>query len=250
MGQRPDGKPAVRFTLTQKLAAEFLGAALLLAIVVGSGIMGEKLAGGNKAIALLANTIATGAGLTVLIMILCPVSGAHFNPAVTFAFLLRKEIAASVAAAYVGSQILGAIIGVIVAHAMFDMELLQLSAKARFGAGQMIGEAIATFGLILTIMGCIRLRPESTPIAVGLFITAGYWFTSSTSFANPAVTIARTLTDTFSGIFYGDAPAFLLAEFAGAALAAGLAVWLFIPRDADSAARYTLNDEDRTASAV
>ncbi len=240
----------MRFAFSQRLVAEFAGAALLLAIVVGSGIMGDSLAGGNDAIALLANTIATGAGLTVLIMVFGPVSGAHFNPAVTFAFLLRKEITASLAAAYMASQILGAIAGVFLAHAMFDLELLQLSAKARFGVGQFIGEAIATFGLVLTILGCLRFRPERIPIAVGLFITAGYWFTSSTSFANPAVTIARTLTDTFSGIHFGDAPAFLLAEISAAALAVWLAAWLFTPRDADDAARYRPNDDEGAASAV
>ena len=240
----------MRFTLAQKLAAEGLGAALLLAIVVGSGVMGESLAGGNEAMALLANTIATGAGLIVLILVFGPISGAHFNPAVTFAFLLRKEISVSLAAAYVASQALGAVIGVFVAHAMFDMELFQLSARSRSGAGQAIGETLATFGLILTILGCIRFRPESTAVAAGLFITSAYWFTSSTSFANPAVTVARTLTDSFSGIYFGDAPAFLLAEFSGAALAAGLSIWLFIPRDGDSAARYRLSDEAGTASAI
>lgn len=238
------------FSVSQKLAAESLGAALLLAIVVGSGVMGENLAGGNDAIALLANTIATGAGLIVLIMIFGPVSGAHFNPAVTFAFLLRKEIAPQLAAAYVISQIVGAVFGVIVAHAMFDLELFQLSVQSRAGAGQALGELAATFGLVLTIFGALRFRPESVPVAVGLFITAGYWFTSSTSFANPAVTIARTLTDSFSGIYYGDAPAFLAAEFFGAALAAACAAWLFMPRDAESAARYTPSDEEGSASAV
>ena len=240
----------MKFSVLQKLAAESLGAALLLAIVVGSGIMGESLAGGNDAIALLANTIATGAGLAVLIMIFGPVSGAHFNPAVTFAFFLRKDIGPGLAGAYVISQISGAVIGVGLAHAMFDLELFQLSAKARAGAGQALGELIATFGLVLTIFGALRFRPESVPMAVGLFITAGYWFTSSTSFANPAVTIARTLTDTFSGIYYGDAPAFLTAELIGAALAAGLAAWLFMPRDVGDAARYRRSDEEGSASAV
>lgn len=240
----------MRFASSQKLAAEALGAAFLLSIVVGSGIMGENLAGGNDAIALLGNTIATGAGLAVLIMIFGPVSGAHLNPAVTLAFLLRKEITISLAAGYIASQILGAVVGVLLAHAMFDLDLFQLSEKTRFGLGQAIGEAVATFGLVLTIFGCLQFRRESTPIAVGLFIAAGYWFTSSTSFANPAVTIARTLTDSFAGIYYGDAPAFLLAEFSGAVLAAALVAWLFVPRDADNAARYRLGDEEGTASAV
>ena len=215
------------FTPTQKLAAEALGTALLLAIVVGSGIMGEALAGGNVAVALLGNTLATGAGLYVLITIFGPVSGAHFNPAVTFSFLLRREISLSLAGAYVGAQLLGAVAGVYLAHAMFDLDILQVSLKARAGAGQALGEATATFGLVLTILGCLRFRPESVAMAVGLFITAGYWFTSSTSFANPAVTIARTLTDTFAGVRPADAPTFLLAQFSAAALAVGTAAFLF-----------------------
>ncbi len=218
------------FTTAQKLAAEALGAVLLLAVVVGSGIMGEGLADGNDAIALLGNTIATGAGLVILIWIFCPVSGAHFNPAVTLAFLIRREITPSLAAGYVVAQIAGGVIGVILAHAMFDLDIMQTSLKARAGAGQALGEATATFGLVLTILGCLRFRPESTAMAVGLFITAGYWFTSSTSFANPAVTIARTLTDTFAGIRPADAPSFLLAQFSAAALAAGVAYWMFHPR--------------------
>lgn len=215
------------YSTPRKLAAEALGTALLLAIVVGSGVMGEALAGGNTAIALLGNTIATGAGLVVLILIFGPVSGAHFNPAVTLAFVLRKELAPSMAACFIAVQIAGGILGVALAHAMFDLEIAQMSAKARSGAGQSIGEATATFGLVLTILGCVRFRPEATPYAVGLFITAGYWFTSSTSFANPAVTIARVFTDTFAGIRIADAPAFLLAQVAGASLATGTAGWLF-----------------------
>ncbi len=215
------------YSTPRKLAAEALGTALLLAIVVGSGVMGEALAGGNTAIALLGNTIATGAGLVVLILIFGPVSGAHFNPAVTLAFVLRKELAPSMAACFIAVQIAGGILGVALAHAMFDLEIAQMSAKARSGAGQSIGEATATFGLVLTILGCVRFRPEATPYAVGLFITAGYWFTSSTSFANPAVTIARVFTDTFAGIRIADAPAFLLAQVAGASLAPGTAGGLF-----------------------
>jgi len=220
------------FTPTQKLAAETLGTALLLAIVVGSGIMGEALAGGNVAVALLGNTLATGAGLYVLITIFGPVSGAHFNPAVTFSFLLRREISLSLAGAYVVAQLLGAVAGVYLAHAMFDLDILQTSAKARAGLGQSLGEATATFGLVLTILGCVRFRPEATATAVGLFITAGYWFTSSTSFANPAVTVARTLTDTFAGVQPADAPAFIAAQLLAAGAATFLAGRLFAPRNA------------------
>ena len=220
----------MNFSIAQKLAAEALGTMLLLAIVVGSGIMGETLSGGNDAVALLGNTIATGAGLVVLITLFGPVSGAHFNPAVTLAFLIRREIPLIDAAAYVAVQIAGAIAGVWLAHAMFDLDLMQISLKARAGGGQALGEATATFGLVLTILGCLRFRPDSTALAAGLFIAAGYWFTSSTSFANPAVTIARTLTDTFAGVRPTDAPAFLLAQFSAAALAVGVASHLFTPQ--------------------
>jgi len=205
--------------MLRKLAAEAIGTGLLLAIVVGSGIMGERLAGGNEAIALLANTIATGAGLAVLILMFANVSGAHFNPAVTAVFLFRREIAPGAAAAYVFVQIVAGVIGVMLAHAMFGLDIAQVSVKARSGLGQALGEATATFGLVLTILACVRFRPESVAMAVGLFITAGYWFTSSTSFANPAVTIARTLTDTFAGVRPGDAPLFVAAQMAGASLA-------------------------------
>lgn len=215
------------FSTSQKLAAEALGTALLLAIVVGSGIMGETLAAGNDAVALLGNTIATGAGLVILILIFGPVSGAHFNPAVTLAFALRREISPSMAAQYIAVQIASGLIGVWLAHAMFDLSMMQTSLKARAGGGQALGEAVATFGLVITILGTLRFRPESVPYAVGLFITAGYWFTSSTSFANPAVTIARCFTDTFAGIRPSDAPAFIIAQLSAAALATGLAFWLF-----------------------
>lgn len=218
------------FSVPQKLAAEALGTALLLAIVVGSGIMGATLSPGNDAVALLGNTLATGAGLFVLITIFGPVSGAHLNPAVTLAFLIRNDITFSIAAAYMAAQIAGGVAGVALAHAMFDLEIVQVSLKARAGAGQALGEATATFGLVLTILGCLRFRPDGVAMAVGLFITAGYWFTSSTSFANPAVTIARTLTDTFAGVRPDDAPAFLLAQFSAAALAVGAASWLFTHR--------------------
>ena len=214
------------YDLNRRLAAEFVGTALLLATVVGSGIMAENLAGGNVAIALLGNTVATGAILMVLILIFGPISGAHFNPAVTFAFLLRRDIGPGEAAVYVAVQVVGGLIGTLVAHLMFEEPLLMLGATARTGIGQWTGEAVATFGLVGTILGCLRARPEAVPYAVGLFITAGYWFTSSTSFANPAVTIARSLSDTFAGIRPADAPAFIAMQFAGAALATALFGWL------------------------
>ena len=238
------------FTLPKKLAAEAIGTLLLLAIVVGSGIMGDRLAGGNDAIALLGNTIATGAGLVVLIILFGPVSGAHFNPAVTFSFLLRREISPAAAAAYITVQIASGILGVILAHAMFNLDLLQVSANVRATGGERLGEAVATFGLVLTILGAIRFRPEAVPYAVGLFITAGYWFTSSTSFANPAVTIARTLTDTFAGIRPADAPGFIVAQFIAASVATGLGAWLFAARDAQGASGYRQSHDEGPARAV
>ncbi len=219
----------MRFTLSRRLVAECLGTALLLATVVGSGIMAERLAGGNVALALLGNTIPTGAILFVLITMLSPVSGAHFNPAVTLAFLLRREIKLNEALTYVGVQIIGAIMGTLVAHAMFEEILLQISTNIRNGPAQWLSEGIATFGLVATILGTLRWRPEAVPTAVGLYITAAYWFTASTSFANPAVTIARSLTDTFSGIAPENAPGFILMQFVGAAVATGLMAWLLRP---------------------
>ncbi|MEO0400657.1 MAG: MIP/aquaporin family protein [Pseudomonadota bacterium] len=219
----------------QKLAAEALGTAFLLTTVIGSGIMGETLAGGNVALALLGNTLATGAILVVLILIFGPVSGAHFNPAVTFGFLLRREITTADAVAYTAAQIIGGIIGVIVAHIMFDAPLIAFSETERAGLGQLTGEAVATLGLLLTIFGCVRFRPDAVAFAVGLFITAGYWFTSSTSFANPAVTLARTLSDTFAGIRPVDAPAFILVQLAAAALAVIAARALFDEKNKDVA---------------
>ena len=212
-------------SLDRRLMAEFLGTALLLAIVVGSGVMGDALSA-DDAVALLGNTLATGAGLVVLILMFGPVSGAHFNPAVTLAFLMRREIAPGHALAYVAAQVAGGVAGVMLAHAMFDLPMLQESVKMRAGAGQMLGEATATFGLVLTILSVLRFRPEAVPFAVGLFITAGYWFTSSTSFANPAVTIARTLTDTFAGVRPADAPAFIAAQLTAAAAATLFSGWL------------------------
>jgi glycerol uptake facilitator-like aquaporin len=213
--------------LARRLAAEALGTALLLAIVVGSGIMADRLAGGNDAVALLGNTLATAAGLYVLILILGPVSGAHFNPAVTLVFALRRETSPTAAAAYCGAQLGGAVLGVVLAHLMFDLAPVSASTTDRSGAGRLLGEATATFGLVLTILGARRARPEAVPLAVALFIAAGYWFTSSTSFANPAVTLARTLTDTFAGVRPADAPGFIAAEIAGALLAVAVAAPLF-----------------------
>ena len=224
----------MRFTFPRRLVAECLGTALLLATVVGSGIMAERLAGGNVALALLGNTIPTGAILFVLITMLGPVSGAHFNPAVTLAFWLRREIKLTEALAYVGIQLIGAIMGTLVAHAMFEEILLQTSTNIRNGPAQWLSEGIATFGLVATILGTLRWRPEAVPTAVGLYITAAYWFTASTSFANPAVTIARSLTDTFSGIAPENAPGFILMQFVGAAIATGLMAWLLRPSSSDT----------------
>jgi glycerol uptake facilitator-like aquaporin len=213
--------------LAQRAFAEWLGTAFLLAAVVGSGIMAAKLSGGNVALALLCNTIATGAILVALILTFAAMSGAHFNPAVTLAFALRGETAWRDAAIYIAAQITGAIIGVWVAHLMFELPLLQLSLTQRSGAGQWLAEAVATFGLLLTILGVASRTPAAVPYAVGLYITSAYWFTASTSFANPAVTIARSLSDTFAGIAPQGVPAFIAAQIAGALLAIPLAGWLW-----------------------
>jgi glycerol uptake facilitator-like aquaporin len=214
------------FTLTRRLAAEALGTALLLAIVVGSGIMGERLAGGNDAIALLGNTLATGAGLVVLITLFGPVSGAHFNPAVTLVMALRREIAPAAALAYVVAQAIGAILGVWIAHAMFALPILQVSEKLRDGPAQAFSEAVAAFGLVGTILGVSKFRPDLTAVCVGLYITAAYWFTASTSFANPAVTFARSLSDSFAGIAPASVPAFLAGQLIGAVTALVVFGWL------------------------
>jgi len=200
--------------------------------VVGSGIMAERLAGGNVAIALLGNTIPTGAILFVLITMLGPISGAHFNPAVTVAFLIRREIGAREAGLFIAVQIVGAIAGTLAAHAMFDLPLLQLSEKVRIGPAQWWSEIVATFGLVVTILATLKARPSAIPMAVGLYITAAYWFTASTSFANPAVTIARSLTNTFSGIRPADMPAFMVAQLLGAVLAVAVCGWLLSERTA------------------
>jgi glycerol uptake facilitator-like aquaporin len=216
----------MNFDLTRRLAAEGLGTLILVMAVVGSGIMAETLAGGNGAIALLCNTLATGAVLFVIITIFAAVSGAHFNPAVSLVMMLRGELDLRTTLAYVAVQIVGGCIGAVLAHLMFGLDLFQLGSTARTGLGQWAGEFIATFGLIATILGCVRFRPEAIAAAVGLYITSAYWFTASTSFANPAVTIARSLTDTFAGIAPGDAPGFIVAELLGALAAAYLFRWL------------------------
>ncbi|WJR81578.1 MIP/aquaporin family protein [Bradyrhizobium sp. NP1] len=214
-------------SLSRAIVAEWLGTALLLAAVVGSGIMAQRLAGGNSALALLCNTIPTGAILVVLILVFGPISGAHFNPAVTVALALRGEFSWSAVAIYIVAQLAGAIAGVWAAHLMFELPLWQFSATARTGPGQWLAEGIATFGLLLTIVGCANRTPAAIPYAVGLYITSAYWFTASTSFANPAVTVARSLSDTFAGIAPAGIPGFVAAQFAGAGLAAALAAWLW-----------------------
>lgn len=213
--------------MKKSLAAECLGTLLLVAVVVGSGIMAERLAQGNDALALLGNTIPTGAILVVLIVIFGPVSGAHFNPAVTLAFLVRREIGMQTALAYWLVQIIGGVAGTLLANYMFELPLVEFASKMRGGPPQWVAEVVATFGLLLTIFGCLRFKPDAVPMAVGLFISAGYWFTSSTSFANPAVTIARTLSDTFTGIAPADAPFFIVAQLLGALLATWFSLWMF-----------------------
>jgi glycerol uptake facilitator-like aquaporin len=211
----------------RRLTAELIGTALLLAIVVGSGIMGERLAGGNAAIALLGNSLATGAGLIVLIHMFGPVSGAHFNPVVSLAVFLGRQMNARTAIGYVLAQFAGAVLGVWLAHLMFGLPIVQLSSKLRPGFSQMLSEGVATLGLIGTILSTQRRRPEVTPVAVGLYISAAYWFTASTSFANPAVTLARSLTDTFAGIAPSSAPLFIVGQLAGALAGLGLFGWLY-----------------------
>ena len=212
--------------MIRKLFAEWLGTLFLLATVVGSGIMAEKLAGGNVAIALLGNTIPTGAILVVLILVFGPISGAHFNPAVTLAFYIRKEISAKDSGLYVVVQVIGGIAGVFIAHLMFENPLIDPSTHAPTGISQWISEFVATFGLVATILGLVKSRPEAIPYAVGLYITAAYWFTSSTSFANPAVTIARGFSDTFAGIDPSHVPAFIVAQLIAAVVAMLTFKWL------------------------
>jgi len=221
---RPDAPP-----LARRVAAEGLGSFFLFATVIGSGIMAERLSGGNVAVALLGNTLATGAMLFVLITMLGPISGAHMNPAVSLVAASRRELGWSDAAAYIAAQLTFGILGAWAAHVMFDLPLLQLSVKARTGLGQEVGELIATFGLILTILGTVRFRRQWVPASVALYISAAYWFTSSTSFANPAITVARSLSNTFAGIAPHDVPMFIVAQLIGAALAALVAHLLFDP---------------------
>jgi glycerol uptake facilitator-like aquaporin len=218
----------MKANLRVRVVAEFLGTAFLVAAVVGSGIMAERLSGGNVALALLANTIATGAALVALICAFGPVSGAHLNPVVSLADALEGGLAWSEAFAYVAAQIIGGIVGTIATHAMFSLPLISLSTHARSGPSQFLSEIIATFGLLCVIWGCSRSRPAIVPFAVGNYITAAYWFTSSTSFANPAVTIARSLSNTFAGIRPAHVPLFILAQFAGAVVATLLFRW-FLP---------------------
>jgi glycerol uptake facilitator-like aquaporin len=216
-------------TLARRLVAEGLGTAMLLAVVVGSGIMAERLAGGNVAIALLANAIATGAGLVALILMFGTVSGAHFNPVVTLSEAWQRNLPASQVAPYISVQLIGAFAGVAAAHLMFSMPVLFASAHVRAGPAQCWSEFVATFGLIGVIIGCSRSRPTVTPFAVAAYITAAYWFTSSTSFANPAVTLARAATDTFAGIRPSDAPGFILAQVLGAGAATIVFCWMYPP---------------------
>jgi glycerol uptake facilitator-like aquaporin len=214
-------------SLSQRAFCEWLGTAFLLAAVVGSGIMAQRLAGGNVALALLCNTIATGTILAVLILVFGPLSGAHFNPAVSLAFSLRGDLPWSTAVVYMVAQALGGIVGVLAAHLMFELPVWQLSTTARSGTGQWLAEGIASFGLVLTIFGCVARAPAAVPYAVGLYITSAYWFTASTSFANPAVTLARSLTDTFAGIAPAGVAAFVAAQVAGMLAALAIDRWLW-----------------------
>lgn len=214
------------FDLPRRVVAEFLGTWMLVATIVGSGIMAENLAGGNVAVALLGNTIATGAILVVLIAMLAPISGAHFNPVVSMVFVILGELPGGLLGIYVVTQVVGGIAGTISAHAMFDLPLAQASEHARHGMGQFLSEVVASFGLIATILGCRKFRADIIPIAVALYVVAGYWFTASTCFANPAVVIARSLTNTFSGIRPMDVPWFILAEVFGALVSLVVLRWL------------------------
>ena len=219
--------PSRTLDLRRRLAAEMLGTGLLLAIVVGSGMMGERLSNGNAALALLGNTLATGAGLVVLITVFAPLSGAHFNPAVTLVFALNRDVGWRTGAAYVAAQVAGAVLGVWIAHAMFAVPIVQIATKLRDGPAQIFAEFVATFGLVAVILGSIRRRPAATPALVGLYVTAAYWFTASTSFANPAVTVARALSDSFAGIVPHAVPGFVAAQIGGAVTGAALSRWLF-----------------------
>lgn len=227
----------MKSSLKRSLVAEFLGTLFLVATVVGSGLMAEGLAQGNDAIALLGNTIATGAILVVLILVFGPVSGAHFNPAVTVVFWQRGEIKGATALLYILTQCAGGLAGTLVAHAMFDLTLIQEGVKVRSGVSQWFAEGVATFGLLMAILGTLKAAPKLVPYAVGLYITAGYWFTASTSFANPAVTLARGFTDSFSGIRPIDMPAFWVAQIVGGLLASYLFAWLLAGTSEDEPAK-------------
>jgi glycerol uptake facilitator-like aquaporin len=231
------------FSLARRVAAECLGTGLLVATVVGSGIMGEKLAGGNVALALLGNSLATGAILIVLILALAPISGAHFNPAVSLAAALRKECSRREFIVYAAAQTLGGCIGTLVAHGMFELPLFELATKSRSGAAQCFSESVATFGLIVVVVAVSRFRSEAIAFAVGLYITAAYWFTASTSFANPAVTIARAFTNSFAGIAPRDAAMFIVAQLVGAM--AGLAAMRWFFATSDGRARLAATDHVR-----
>jgi glycerol uptake facilitator-like aquaporin len=234
----------------RRLVAEGLGTALLLAVVIGSGIMGERLAGGNVAIALLANSIATGCGLVALILMFGTISGAHFNPAVTLSEAWQKNLPMSDVLPYIVVQVIGAFAGVAAAHLMFGEPVFFASTHVRTGASQWWSEFVATFGLLAVIISCSRSRPSVTPFAVALYITSAYWFTSSTSFANPAVTLARAASNTFAGIRPDDAPGFIVAQLLGAAVATGLFCWLYpaAPKDATVAGTVAPSDFARPES--
>jgi len=219
------------YSTGQKYAAEFIGTAFLLATVIGSGIMAEQLAGGNVAIALLGNTIPTGAILVVLITMLGPISGAHFNPAVTLIFAMKRDISVTDSLVYLVMQVLGGLVGMLAAHLMFEADLFQTSQHIRTGGAQWFAEGVATFGLVFTILATLKAKESAVAMAVGLYITAAYWFTASTSFANPAVTIARSFTDTFSGIRPVDMPLFIVAQLVGAVIALTVCTWLLQSRD-------------------
>jgi len=235
-------------SLSRRVTAEFLGTAFLVAAVVGSGIMAERLSGGNVALALLANTIATGAALAALILAFGPISGAHFNPVVSLADALEHGLSWAETGAYVVAQVVGGIAGSLLAHAMFSLPVISLSRHLRHGSSQLLSEFVATFGLISIIWGCSRSRPNATPFAVGAYITAAYWFTASTSFANPAVTIARCLSDTFAGIRPSDVPGFILAQIAGGVAATLLCRWLW--RDLARSAKDVVVPVDATSGAA
>ena len=219
--------------MPRRLLAEFLGSLFLAGVVIGSGILAVEVSGGNDGVALLGNTAATGAILWVLVATLGPVSGAHFNPAVTLAFALQREIGVGLGLVYVALQVAGCVAGGLIAHAMFELPLIQIASTDRSGGAKVLAEGVATFALVFAIFGAIRHAPKAVPAAVALVISAGYWWTASTSFANPAITVARALSDTFAGVRPADVPGFFAGQFAGAALAAGVCAILFPPANKD-----------------